>query len=232
MTPLHLLYVDAVHQADPRFWQVLGRALGGEHPPCLVVHGAGDRIERLREARGLLPDEALPPGTVERVLRMETHRIVGWLTDAGVPAVGFHGGDRGLLQRQGDGRLTAPGAAGLLDLARRRAVPVVSTLLDADTVGETAEVVAALARASTPPARVVLFSRTGRPGLVENGTLRSSAPLEAVSLDDLLHDPAVARTLLGDVGEIWITSPFGLVHTGGLQGTRLTAQPGKNAIPG
>ncbi|QXD14258.1 hypothetical protein GQ464_012470 [Rhodocaloribacter litoris] len=223
--PLHVLYIDPEHQANPLFWQGLGRALAGagpRMPHTLLVHGSGNRLQSWLEAEGrFADDEPPPPDLVERLLRMETHRIVGLLTDAGVPAVGLQGSDRGLLRRDADGSVTAPGARWVRDLARRRAVPVIAAQAAGGEVPLLLAVEALTRQLADEPLRIVFFTRTNRPGVVEQGRLRDVLPAAELEATGVVADPAPVRTLVETAAEVWLTSPVGFVHREGLQGTRV-----------
>ena len=103
--PIYLIYLDLYHLDDLLFLPSLARMMGRQRrPSCLLVHGAGEQAERLLEAEGLFPERkeglvqvstAAEAALVERAARQVNRRIVGALTEEGVPAVGVQGIDRG-----------------------------------------------------------------------------------------------------------------------------------------
>lgn len=233
--PLYLLYLDAYHLSDPLFAESLARLMAHRSPPlpCLIVHGSGEAGVRRLEAEGLFPEtvegrvvarSAAEAALVEQALRQATRQLVSTLTDAGVPAVGFQGADRGLLRATPDG--VAPGRlAWLVELVRRGVVPVVSTL--ARSEGGLREVApaaalqalgAALGAAQAPV--VVLFSRTGRPGLYEGETLLESSTPEAVP-SSIWSETEVLHAVVEGLGTGLLTSPAGLLSGTNPRGTRL-----------
>ncbi|RMH60596.1 MAG: acetylglutamate kinase, partial [Bacteroidetes bacterium] len=137
----YVLYLDAYHLGDPLFLQGLARWVaqaGPQRPPLWLVHGSGERAERLLEAQGLFPERSggvwavtrpEERALVERALRETNRTIVATLTDAVVPAVGIHGVDRNLMRRQADGTVVIGRIGWVRELARQRVVPVLSTLV-------------------------------------------------------------------------------------------------------
>lgn len=121
---MYVVAVDRRSMEDLLLWQGVGRVLARSRPGAglIVVHAPGETAERILEGEGLDlrgPDGLLRAGTpggaalLERAVRSEMRRIVGLLTESGVPAVGFAGGDRGLFSDGGSGRwLKAVAAAG------------------------------------------------------------------------------------------------------------------------
>ncbi len=230
--PLYLLYIDRAHQADPLFRQGLARALasaGARLPRCLILHGSGERLARMFEAQGLVygaPGMAPPPALLERVMREETRRIVGALTDAGVAAVGFQGTDRRLLRPSDAGGVVAGGARWVRDLTARRVVPVVSTLVrGADGEAReaaTAEAACAFAKAlKTEEVRTVFFTPTNRPGLIEAGAIRASIRAAELPASGASSEPDAVRRVVAAGGLAWLTSPIGFIDERGPQGTRV-----------
>ncbi len=113
-------------------WQGIARALaarGTGSGGLLLLHSPGESVDRALESRGL---QGRPPGgtldvsdpdminLVERAVRSENRRISAFLGQEGVPAVGFVGGDRGLLRERGS-------TSWLIEVTRRGTIPVVST---------------------------------------------------------------------------------------------------------
>ncbi|NBC16884.1 MAG: hypothetical protein GVY18_06150 [Bacteroidetes bacterium] len=237
--PTYLLYLDDYHLEDPVFVQSMARIMQRRDrlPPCLMVHGSGGRAERLLEAEGLFPeteDGVVRPTTpeeealVERGLRQATRQVVGTLVDEVIYAVGFQGADRGLLQRQADGTL-ATGDLGWLDaLIDQQAIPVISTMAQDGTAQTPVQVplrAAALALAqglNRPDVTLVLFTRTGKSGLLDG-----EAPREAVAIDEVpdavVAAPEALRAAVAQDVDVLLTSPVGLFGGDDVRGTRVVA---------
>lgn len=90
-------------------WQAIARALSNRSTVsslAVLVHAPGEQVERSLEGKGM--DLRSPGGVLqstdpenatalELALRSDNRRLVSILTEEGVPAVGFVGGDRGIL---------------------------------------------------------------------------------------------------------------------------------------
>lgn len=88
---------------DLLFWEQLGRALKpSPEAPVVLLHGPGETTERTLEGDGFsLAETGSEPGkdaAIRSAFRSENRRSVALLTDAGVPAVGFFGADRRLIE--------------------------------------------------------------------------------------------------------------------------------------
>ncbi len=222
--PIHVLYLDDDHLDDPFFVAGLAQRMARRKalPPCLLVHGSGERAERLLEAEGLFPERAgglvrvrtpREAALVEQALRQVNRRLVGTLTDAVVHAVGFHGVDRGLLRLEADGTVTAGRVGWVRALLGQRVVPVVSTLVRAGQRGAAQQaplpaVTLALARALGGVV-VVFFTRTEQPGLFEGEALRPDAAVEALP-EALLPAPEAVRAVAAAGLPALLTSAAGL----------------------
>ncbi len=239
LDPIHLLYLDAYHLGDPLYAGTLARLMARRTealPPCLILHGSGDRAVRLFEAEGLFPEVAgglVQPRTpdeaalVERALRQVNRQLVATLTDEIVYAVGFQGPDRGLLRVTAGGAVRAGRLGWLRDLVRQRVVPVLSALAREDDTGAVREVplpAVALAVAEILGAddavRVVFFTRNDAAGLVEEGESAAEQPLDAVP-EALLPDPEALRAVVRAGISVLLTSPTGLFGGETALGTRI-----------
>jgi hypothetical protein len=226
---LYLVHLDAFHLDDLLFTQALGRLMTGTPHRLVLVHGDAGLSERLMEARGLFPSPGAPPTPAERAVREQAVRqaqrqIVGRLTDAQVPAVGVHGGDRGLVRIDESG--LAPGQTSwLAALAQQRAVPVVSTLVGGEVgVAPDADVLVALARGlAEGGARVeaVVFPRDDRqpPFADLDGSPKPTAdPSEMQQAQSKMADAPVAAALADAGIALRVTTPplfFGPSGPGG-----------------
>lgn len=232
-SPLHLLVLDPSHQEDTGFVRLLGRALAEGGPRCLLIHGGGTRAARLLEATGAPPGGTPPPALVERALREENRKIVGLLTDAGVPAVGVHGLDRGWLRPGDDGAVRVNEPAWVAALAARGVLPVLSTLAhDAEeraTELDAVAVVEAVGKVlETEQMTVVVFARNNRPGLAHDGAWLPAVPLDALPGGSAPLERSRLRRLCEGAPPVLLTSPFGLAAPSGPRGTRLLpASPGE-----
>lgn len=227
--PLNLLLVDRTHLDDLLFARDLGRRLATRPTgalPMLLVHGSGDRSERLLESSGfdvrrredrLMAESPAEAAVIERGMRETTQRLVAGLTDQGAAAVGLHGCDRGTLVCDPRGALSANLPVIWHDMARAGAVPVVSALAR-EASGAVVEqppgaVLAAVGRtlAQTQPVRVLLLTGTRTAGLVQNGVVRASisdiADADSQSSGHLL--PVIER-LAPEAFEVWLTHLAGL----------------------
>ncbi len=201
---MYLLYLDDYHLDDLLFVQSLGRLMRGTRLPLACVHGSGGEVEKLLEAEGYFPRKVggafgpLPPAQrrlVEVGMRRASRTLAARLTDEGVPAVGFHAADRGLVRMESGAASRAP-AAWFGPLVATGAVPLVSTLVmegDGPALAPAHVVLTALA-AAVEKAAVVLLTRTGRAGL---GT-----PPLAVA------DAAAFRQHAGELGDGGVVEPL------------------------
>ena len=186
-SPLSLVLLDDLHLADALFVQTLGRFVAGHDGPLAFVHGDGGLTGRALEARGILPGDPLPDGVdAARVAahRAQTQTLVRRLNDAGVPAVGFQGHERGLLSVDDAGTVIAPRAAWLAGEAGRGAVPVVAATArpaSGEAVAVSGgEALAALAGALAPDAEAVLLALLDRPEVPTDA--RAEAALKAAGV--------------------------------------------------
>ena len=238
---LHLLYLDRYHLDDVLFVQALARSLAGAGqaaPPCVIVHGGGERAERMLEGEGIFLErkdgvmQGTSPGEVallERALRETSQKLVAALTDAMVYAVGIQGADRSLLRLvpggETGGRLAAGKTGWIRELAAKRALPaIVATVLDPEKGHlqevSTAEAVIALGQAfgAEGSVEVVFFTKTNRPGL-----LRDEQVLSEIAVDELpgvaaLPEPVAVQQIAKTGFPVRITS-VGAFITG--EGTRV-----------
>jgi isopentenyl phosphate kinase len=227
---LYLVHLDAVHLDDLLFTQSLGRLMMGTSHRLILVHGDGGQSERLLESAGIFPDPNAEPSDQERALvdqavRQTARKIVGLLTDAQVPAVGIHGGDRGLLRVDG-GDVQAGSVGWLGDLANQRAIPVVSTLMGGPIgVASDADVLAALAtglRAAGHPVEAVVFQRVDGRVLLPDSEGRPQPKAEASHVSEItaeLPDPDAVRALLNVQTAVRVTTPPAFLGPSGPGGT-------------
>lgn len=233
-SPIYLIYLDSYHLDDLLFLPGLARLMAGQgRPPCLLVHGSGERAERLLEAEGLFPESkdglvqvrtVAEATLVERAARQVNRQIVGALTEEGVPAVGVQGTDRGLLHKKDDGRVTTGRIDWLMALAEKRAVPVVSALVQDDRAGHACEV--HLRAAARPLAHamyadgvvVVFFTRNNQPGILDGETLARELSLDAVP-EASLPEPEALRAMTTAGFSVMLTSPAGLFGGREVRGT-------------
>ena len=230
---LYLVHLDAVHLDDLLFTQSLGRLMMGTSHRLILVHGDGGQAERMLESAGIFPDAASEPSPQEQALtdqavRQAARKIVGLLTDAQVPAVGVHGGDRGLLRVEG-GSVQAGSVGWLADLANQRAVPVVSTLVGgAIGAASDADVLAAIAsglRMAGHEVQAVAFQRTDARVLLPGDDGRPKPHAEASCVAEIeadLPDPAAVRALLAAQTAVRVTTPPAFLGPSGPGGTLIT----------
>lgn len=189
-----VLLLDAYHLGDPLFLTGLARDLAARGAGGVLVHGSAERGERALEALGVVPEAQdgawlvhadRERQTVERAARDLNRELVHEMNEAGVPAVGLLGSDRGLL-RAGAGGLEAGRTAWLQTLVDQGVVAVVASLLDGpEGTTERPPAAAAAALAGALDAPVLLLVRGAPPA-------DEGAPLPA----DLLADPGAAAWLL------------------------------------
>jgi acetylglutamate kinase len=240
MQTLHIVYLDRAHLGDELFLKSLAQhfaeGASGE-PPCLLVHGSGEKVERTLESKGYFPERT--DGVleiegedqrrlVERAVRETNQEIVAALTDEVVSTVGIQGVDRNLLTWDAEGQVTATKVGWLAALIKQRVVPVVSALVedDAGTVEEVwaADVAVALANAlsaSFDPI-VSVLAATEKPGVPSATGILDEIGVETLSDDDVADPAAVRRLHAADI-PVLITNAQGLLGAEEPRGTRLTA---------
>ena len=237
--PIHILYLDAYHLGDPLYVSSLARMMGRLRravPPCLFLHGSGERAERLLEAEGLFPEKVdgrVQPRTpqeaalVEKALRQVNRQIVSTLTEEIIHAVGFQGTDRGLLRMDERGDIQTGRMGWLVDLIQKGAVPVLSAMVahpetgaphEADLTNITLAVAHALSQEKE--VRVVFFSRKDQPGVVSDAAVLDEVEVEAVPTGHL-PDPEGVRTVAEAGFAVFLTSASGLFGGEIPQGTNI-----------
>jgi len=242
MQTLYLVYLDRHHLGDSLFLKSLAQhfaaGTSGE-PPCLLVHGSGEKVERTLEAQGYFPERSdgvlevegeEQRQLVERAVRETNQEIVAALTDEVVSTVGVQGVDRGLLGPGPDGTVRAQKAGWITALLKQRVLPVVSALVNRED-GRPEEVWAveallALARALNEDFDPVAcaLTTTDRPGLMDATGEKDEAALDAVSDADVPFPAAVRR--LHEAGvPVLLTNLQGLLGTDEPTGTRLRPAP-------
>ena len=124
--PLHILYLDEYHAGDRLLIDRLGRGLGGaQRLRLLIVHDPAEAVSAVTGEAGGTADDAAGGARIERAVRTSNKQIVALLTEAGTPAIGVLGSDRGLME--GDS-VTEKGAHWLFGQCGLGTVPVVSPL--------------------------------------------------------------------------------------------------------
>jgi len=242
MKTLYLVHLARKHVGDDLFLKSLAQSLaGGEGgaPACVFVHGSGEKVERTLEAQGIFPDRTdgvlevegeEQRQLVERALREVNQEIVGVLTDEVVSAVGIQGVDRNLLERADRGPVRATNVGWLAALIKQRVVPVVSALVGSERPMEVRgdEVVVALARALSSSFEPVacVFTTNEQPGLSGGEGLRSSAPIDAVTEENVPDPSLVERIARGGI-PILISNLQGLLKGEPVRGTTIepSSQP-------
>lgn len=238
MQTLYLVYLDRHHLGDSLFLKSLAQhfaeGASGE-PPCLLVHGSGEKVERTLEAQGHFPERSEgvlqidgeeERQLVERAVRETNQEIVAALTDEVVSTVGVQGVDRDLLGEGADGTVRAQNVGWVTALIKQRVLPVVSALVDRGD-GRPEEVWAvealiALARAldeSFDPVACVLTT-TDRPGLMDANGEKEYASFDALS-DDEVPDRDAVRRLQKTGLPVLMTNLQGLLGGDRPTGTRL-----------
>jgi len=242
MQTLYVVYLDRHHLGDELFLKSLAQhfaeADSGD-PPCLLVHGSGEKVERTLEAKGYFPertegvldvDGEEQRRLVERAVRETNQEIVAALTDEVVSTVGIQGVDRNLLGLDENGAVTATNVGWLAALIKQRVVPVVSALVEGEEgPGElwAADVAVALAEGlSVSFDPVVCALTTGdQPGVVDATGRREEMAADALS-DDVVPDPAAVRRIHEGEVPVLLTNLQGLLGTKGPQGTRIPVENG------
>jgi acetylglutamate kinase len=239
MQTLYVVYLDRHHLGDELFLKSLAQhfaeGASGE-PPCVLVHGSGEKVERTLEAKGYFPERTdgvldvegeEQRRLVERAVRETNQELVAALTDEVVSTVGIQGVDRSLLARGADGAVSAKNVGWLTALIKQRVVPVVSALVETPDGPEevwAADVAVALAdalAASFDPVGCVLAAGD-QPGLMDASGLVDTIDVDRLS-DDVVADPAAARRLHDSGWPVLITNLQGLLQNETPRGTRLPA---------
>lgn len=237
MQTLYIVYLDRHHLGDELFLKSLAQhfseAKSGE-PPCLLVHGSGEKVERTLESKGYFPERT--EGTldleteeqrrlVERAVRETNQELVAALTDEVVSTVGIQGVDRDLLGLSDDGHVTASNTGWLAALIKQRVVPVVSALVeDGSETREVwaADVAVALAEALSDAFDPVVsvFAKADHPGLMDATGHVDELSVEALSDQDVAAPDAVRHMHAAGV-PVLITNAQGLLAGEAPKGTRL-----------
>jgi hypothetical protein len=241
MQSLYLVYLDRHHLGDDLFLKSLAQQLsdaGPQAPPCLLVHGSGEKVERTLEAQGHFPertDGVLQVDTedqrrlVERAVREVNQEIVATLTDEVVATVGIQGVDRGLFQIPAPGEpLRASNVGWVSALVKQHVVPVVSALVEAPDTGGvrevgTEEAVRALAQALTESFEPVacVLSTADAAGLPDgDGGVRVEAEVDALD-EGPVPEPAATRRLVDAGVPVLVTNLSGLFGGDTPRGTRI-----------
>ena len=241
MRTLYLVYLDREHLGDQLYMQGVAQRFSespsGE-PPCILVHGSGEKVERTLEAEGFFPERSRGVldvsdeshlALVERAVREVNQEVVALLTDEVVSTVGVQGDSRRLLQRGEEGEVQT-GAVGWVEaLVKQRVLPVVSALAqDAseNAVREiwTADALIALADAFADAFEptAVFFTTTDRPGLPAPGddpsAIRETAAPDDVTDQDVSEPEAVHRVCGAGVPAL-LTTPQSFFADDGPRGT-------------
>ena len=250
MQTLYVVYLDRNHLGDDLFLKSLAQHFadpGTEAPPCLLVHGSGEKVERTLEAQGYFPDRT--DGVidiesedqrrlVERAVREVNQEIVAALTDQVVSTVGIQGVDRGLFAKHPDGGLEASNVGWVSALLKQRVVPVVSALVEDPSTGTVREVptvdaVEALGRAlgaSFDPV-VCVFTTADTPGVPDgDGGTAEAVEVDAVT-DQHVSSPSVVRRLAASDLPVLVTSLHGLFAGPEATGTRVRDRTGRKLGP-
>jgi acetylglutamate kinase len=241
MQTLYLIYLDRHHLGDSLFLKSLAQhfaeGASGE-PPCLLVHGSGEKVERTLESQGYFPDRTdgvlqvegdEQRQLVERAVRETNQEIVAALTDEVVSTVGVQGVDRNLLRRGPDGSVRAHNVGWVTALIKQRVLPVVSALVDGEEDGRPEEVWAveallALAEAfrdDFDPVACALTT-TDQPGLMDATGEQNAVAMDAVA-DEEVPDRAAVRRLHDAHLPVLLTNLQGLLGGDEPTGTRLEA---------
>jgi acetylglutamate kinase len=240
MQTLYLVYLDRHHLGDSLFLKSLAQhfaeGASGE-PPCILVHGSGEKVERTLEAKGHFPertDGVLDVETeeqrrlVERAVRETNQEIVAALTDEVVSTVGIQGVDRNLLRRNEEGAISAPNVGWVTALVKQRVLPVVSALVEEE--GATREVPAADAIAAFAQAFASSFetvacalTTTEQPGLMDASGIQAQVDASAITENEV-PDPSAVRRLHEAGVPVLLTNLQGLLSGQEPEGTQLRAE--------
>jgi hypothetical protein len=244
--PLYFLYLDRYHQGDPLFQKELAqrfaRTAPGE-PPALLLHGAGEKLERTLEAEGLFPERKegvlvtetpRQQALAERAAREVNQELVALFTEEQVSVVGLQGADRGLLRVAGgnehggdgngnseNGSAVEAGALGWVeDLIKMRVLPVVSALAEGP---ERVQPVSP-ARAAQALAGALAASFEVTPCVLATGDLPDADSVAAGALPgEAVSEPGTTRRLAEARGHALLADLDGFFAEGGPQGVRLEA---------
>lgn len=206
-----ILYLDRFHLGDPLFLQALGRAVArsttqGFRP--LLVHGQGEYVQRRLEGEGLFlsahRDVFTGETEVQRRLIGTIHRdlnrwLVGILTEAAVPAVGFLGSDRRMLTLE-KGEVGVGRVNWLEDVVERGVVPVIGAAAKTESGEASAvdpvKVIRALAQHFGEKVEVVTFTTNNLGGVMRGRDSIPQMSLEDVHQQDVLPDPEGVEILV------------------------------------
>lgn len=229
-----LLYLDRFHLGDPLFLQALGRALARRDPKQLrpiIVHGQGEYVQRRLESEGLFlemhRDVHVATTTeearlIQTALRDLNRWLVGLLTEAVVPAVGFMGSDRGLLL-QDDDRITVGRISWVERLLEEAVVPVIAATAAGpegavDPV-DSPRLVQALNAHFGEKSEVVMFTTNNLGGIMSGRDPVSRLALQEVVSRGVLADPEAAETLVFSGARLLVTNTVRYPLTSGVRGT-------------
>ncbi len=231
----YLLLLDDRHLDDLLFTPALGRTMRASKRRVVLVHGSGGQAERLLEANGFFPErrqDVFPKLTaperalVEAGVRRANRTVVSTLTDALVPAVGFQGGDRGLLKVDASGKVTGGQTRWLDTLVGQGGVPVVSALVAGPEGGvlvSPGEAARALAEAWEGDVTAVVLTRTDAPGLGVPPA-PSMAPDALDTHRDALADPDAATRLARAGMPLLVTSAAAFFDSPAPSGTAIVTE--------
>lgn len=130
---IFVVAVDRRTMEDLMAWEAVARSLSARPAGSgglVLVYAPGEQAERtlegeghaIRGADGLLrAGDRASAAALARAARGENRRITAMLSEAGIPAVGFLGGDRGLLR-------AAAVPAWLAGAVRAGSVPVIASV--------------------------------------------------------------------------------------------------------
>lgn len=201
---ISLLYLDRYHLGDPLFLQALGQAVARSSSAGLrpiLVHGQGDEAQTKLEGQGIFiePVRDVYHGKsdvenyiIEMAHRELNRRLVGILTEAAVPAVGFMGSDRGLIRA--DSRRVRIGTMKWLnDILARNVVPVIGTETrqeEGRSRGvDPVQVVSAFADVVKSPFEIVMFTTNNLGGI-----MKGRDPVGRIDVRDAIEEAVIADT--------------------------------------
>ncbi len=205
-----ILLLDDFHLGDPLFATALARDLKARGAGAVVVHGSAEAGERALEAAGAWPEAnagvwrvatEAQAEAVERATRELNRRLVHELNEAGVPVVGAVASARGLVKRDGDGRVAAGRTAWASTLMGQGGVIVLASLVESSDGAalrevDPAQTAAALADALGTAVLVLTTARAdGLPGA--GGETADALSLDAALATERLADGALVTRLVG-----------------------------------
>lgn len=235
---ISILYLDRYHLGDSLFLQALGRAVArgsGAGLRPLLVHGQGEHVQRKLEGEGIFIEAerdvfqgktGVEQHIIETAHRDLNRRLVGLLTEAIVPAVGFMGSDRDLLRTDGQ-RVTTGSMEWLDDVLERRVVPVIGATAREDGGGATAidpvEAITAFANHVGVSVEVVMFTTNNLGGI-----MRGSEPIAEISINeavnlDAVPDPKGAEMLVFAGASVLLTNTVRFPQQDSIRGTKLVS---------